>query len=89
MLFFLQDVILQHTYTHSTITFTMRFNETHRNTVKTLAKHNNDMILRSITFKNKSNSLCPQWLRCWENMKTFMFSLTSEHRIPVLFMRHC
>ncbi len=31
--------------------------------------------------KNRSNPLHPEWLRCWEKMKTLMFSLTStEHR---------
>ncbi len=47
------------------------------------------LILRRITLKNESNPQRPQQLRCWEKMKTLMFSLTSKHRARGLLVRHC
>ena len=32
--------------------------------------------------------LRPQWLRCWEKMKTLMFTLTSNNKTSELLMRH-
>ncbi len=46
-------------------------------------------ILRRITLKNESNPQRPQQLRCWEKLKTLMFSLASKHRAPGLLARHC